>query len=795
MTSRSDQHNPGKRAEELRAELDRHNHLYYVLAQPEIGDREYDALYKELEAIEAAHPELLTPESPTQRVGGAALTAFNTVQHAAPMMSLNNTYARDELRDFDKRVRRLAGDLPLSYVLEPKIDGVAVSLRYEAGRLVLAATRGDGVEGDDITANVRTIRNIPLRLRADTPPPLLELRGEIYMTNAAFARLNTRQREAGAPPFANPRNATAGSLKQLDPRIVARRPLSAVLYATGATEGIDLATHRDLLECLEALGLPTVPRYWHCPDIDAALAALDELDPLRSELGIPVDGGVIKVNERSLYHTLGVTAKSPRWAVAYKYEPERAETVLRDITVQVGRTGVLTPVAELDATTVAGSTVRRATLHNQDEIRRKDIRIGDHVIIEKAGEVIPAVLRVLKEKRSGDEATFDMPTACPACGGAITQREGEVARRCENLQCPVQGVRLLNHFASRAALDIEALGGIVAEKLVARKVLDTPLDLFGLDKRALAALNLGTAAEPRVLGEKNATKLLEAVERARRLPLSRWLYALGIPNVGKTIARQNAAAHDSLFDVSDSPRLQAVLELDRLTEDARRANPKSRTHPLEATVERRQAEADLRDARKAGTSDDELRALRERIAEIKARETVECEKRAAEYDRLTARCEALRAELADAGLTGEVGPVVARSVLDFFASPRGRKLVERLRELDIEPRSDADDGATSGADLTGMTFVLTGTLEHMTRDEAAECIEQRGGKVTSSVSGNTTYLVAGANTGARKTSKADELGVTVLDEAGLMDLLGTSTSAKDAPPAAPPGPHQTELGF
>ncbi|MDD3277053.1 MAG: NAD-dependent DNA ligase LigA, partial [Kiritimatiellales bacterium] len=421
-------------AAELRAEIERHNRLYYLDAAPEISDRDYDALLKRLETLEKQFPELAAPDSPTRRVGGEPLKEFKNVRHAVPMISLANTYNKEELLEFDLRVKKLLGETPYSYVLEPKIDGVAISLRYENGLLVRALTRGDGTTGDDVTANIRTIKSIPLRL-ADSPPAVLEVRGEIYMTRKGFAALNEERQEAGLEPFANPRNACAGSLKQLDPKIVAARPLDALFYGLGQCSAV-FETHEQMLSSLTQYGLRITPKYWPCAEIQEVLTQLDALQNMRHSFPFEMDGGVIKVNQRNLYEQLGSTAKSPRWAVAYKYEPEQAETTLKEITIQIGRTGVLTPVAELEPVQLAGTVVKRATLHNEDEIKRKDIRVGDRVIVEKAGEIIPAVVRVVTEKRSGKEVEFDMQKACQALGITPVKLEGEVAWRIDDLHHP-----------------------------------------------------------------------------------------------------------------------------------------------------------------------------------------------------------------------------------------------------------------------------------------------------------------------------------------------------------------------
>src|SRR5581483_3501182 len=513
--------------------------------------REYDRLYKELADLETQLPDLITDDSPTQRVGGTPLKAFEQVPHLVPMLSLDNTYSEAEVANFYARIQRLLPCEKIPVVIEPKVDGVAVSLIYENGRLRQAATRGDGTIGDDITQNIRTIRSVPERLRG-TAPELLEVRGEVYMDKAGFEKLNEQRRKDGLPPFANPRNAAAGSLKQLDPTIVAKRPLGVVLYGTGQTKGVDVNVHSEIFPLLRKLGLPTTERCWVANSIDEVLDAIHELDSIRRQFAYQTDGAVVKVNSFAQRERLGFTAKSPRWAIAYKYEAERVETRLRDIVIQVGRTGILTPVAMLEPVFVSGSTVGRATLHNEDEIKRKDIRIGNTVVIEKAGEVIPAVVEVVKSKRSRDAKPFDFAKhihgKCPVCGGPIRRDPQFVAWRCENLQCPAQTTRRVEFFAARSALDIESVGGIVADKLVERGLVREPLDLFDLTTEQLAQLNLGTEQEPRVFGEKNATKAIRAIERARTLPLSRWLFALAIPDVGRTTATELARFQETIED-------------------------------------------------------------------------------------------------------------------------------------------------------------------------------------------------------------------------------------------------------
>ncbi|HQL51404.1 MAG TPA: NAD-dependent DNA ligase LigA [Kiritimatiellia bacterium] len=742
-----------ERLNDLREAIRRHDRLYYVEARPEIGDADYDALYRELEALERAHPEWVTPDSPTQRVGGAPLSAFRQVRHNPPMMSLDKTHSRADLLDFDTFLRRQVPDDVWDYVVEPKVDGVAFSLLYENGALTRAATRGNGEIGDDITANIKTLRAIPLRL-ADAPP-LLEVRGEVYMSRAGFAALNRREEEAGREPFMNPRNAAAGSLKQLDPREVARRPLDAVLYATGAVKGATFPTHSGLLQRLAGWGFRTPPWLRLCVDIQAVLAAIDELEALRHTFPFEIDGAVVKVNRRDLYERLGSTAKSPRWARAFKYEPERAETRIWKITVQVGRTGVLTPVAELEPVLLAGSEIARATLHNADEIARKDIRVGDRVWVVKAGDVIPAIESVLTEKRSGEECAFTMPETCPECGGPVARQSEEVAHRCINPACPAQRVCRLQHFASRDALDIRAIGGKVAEALVAQELVQDPLDLFALTLPQLEAFRIGDETSGTRRFGKNAQTALEALDAARTLPLDRWLYATGIPNVGVTVAEQIAAAHARFSDLAASPLLHAVLRLAELYDEAAAVNPRS-------TLNRPKDDAE-RDARQA------------RFNRV-------CGEIGVTGDQLVAA--GVAAKTPGSALPPLYSSVIkteaARSVLAYFSSDYGQRYLARLRELGIDPQAKARPQRAADAPLAGMTFVLTGTLTQP-RALMAEQIKAAGGIVQEAVTKQTRYLVAGENVGATKISKARSLGTTVIDEAGLLALLAGTASAANVP--------------
>ena len=544
------------RIEFLRREIDRHDRLYYVESRPVIGDRDYDLLYNELLELEKRHPEFFDSASPTQRVSGAPLEGFAQVAHEPPMQSLDKTHSKGELADFAAMVAKELPGEKFSYVVEPKVDGVSISLLYEDGRLTRAATRGNGTVGDDVTANVRTLKSVPLSL-PDDAPRRLEVRGEIYMSREGFVKLNEREEDAGREPFANPRNAASGSLKLLDAREVAARPLEIVIYNAGGAGCEDFATHGELVAKFAEWGFPVPPWSKLCGTMDEVFAAIDELEEKRHSFRFEIDGAVVKIGERTLYPRLGATAHGPRWARAYKYAPERAETEVLGITVQVGRTGVLTPVAELKPVELAGSVIARATLHNADQIARQDIRIGDSVWIVKAGDVIPAVESVIAEKRTGCEQPFTMPENCPVCGGATERKDGEVALRCVNPLCPAQLQRRIEHFASRNALDIRALGGTVIEAMVAQKLISDPLDLFTLRTVDLYALEVSGHR----FG-KNAVTVSEALAAAKTLPLHRWLFALGIPNVGAAVAKDIAAEHSRLSELAGSSVLKAVLEND-----------------------------------------------------------------------------------------------------------------------------------------------------------------------------------------------------------------------------------------
>jgi len=736
----------------LAKDILRHDQAYYVEAQPAISDQEYDRLYRELLALEAVHPELRTPDSPSQRVGGEPIDGFETIRHTVPMMSLDNTYSQEEVREFVDRVQKLLPGELLEWFVEPKADGIAIGLRFEYGLFTSGVTRGDGIAGDDVTANLRTIRSIPLRLnelgQAETPE-VLEVRGEVIMTRSGFEKLNHERVDAGEPLFANPRNATAGSLKQLDSTLVAKRPLDIVLYGSGEiVGGPAIDSQSDLLDVLGQVGFRTPQHTWRCSSVDEVLDAIDELDRVRGGFDYDTDGAVIKLNSFSQRDRIGATAKAPRWAMAYKYAPEQAQTRLNAITVQVGRTGTLTPVAELEPVFLDGSTISRATLHNEEEIARKDIRVGDTVIIEKRGDVIPGLIGVVKDERPAGAEPFDMQSAtgsqCPECDGEIRKDESFVAWRCINTRCPAQAAQRLEHFAARTALDIECLGDIVSDKLVERGLASEPLDLFSLSVEQLGPLNLGTDDEPRVFGEKNATKLVESLARACGMGLDRWLFAMAIPEMGRTTASSLAKFHDNLQAVAESPLLREVIALDEKIAETVRINPRSRKNRPNSDVD------------KAGRE----RLYKSLVSEIRD-----------SLGRLESLCFAkITKENGDhpPNYTTEVGPSVARSVLDWFASETGSATLERLAKLGIDPQGGRPSG---GGVFAGKRFVITGTLPTMSRDEAKEKIEANGGKTTGSVSKKTDYLLAGEQAGL-KLAKAESLGVTILDEVKFLKRIG-----------------------
>lgn len=560
--------NPEKRIQELRDQIRHHDELYYRQATPEIPDAEYDKLFRELETLEAQNPKLQDPNSPTQRVGGKPIDGFEQIEHPVPMLSIDDVFEQKDVAEpaveliaFYQRLRKNLGRDDVTATVEPKIDGVAVSLFYRNGKLIYAATRGDGRVGDNITHNVRTIRSIPFELKG-TIPSILEVRGEIFMPNEAFAAMNAERDEAGLPTFANPRNATAGTLKQLDPKVVAKRPLAFLAHGLGAYEGEALATEHDFHCLLDNLGIPANQPIITAHTLDEVLKAVSHINNHRHDLDYGTDGAVIKVLDRSEREQLGFTARAPRWAAAYKFLPEQQETTVKAISIQVGRTGVLTPVAELEPVLISGSTVSRATLHNQDEIDRKSIHIGARVLVEKAGEIIPAVVKVTHAVSGAPNfSIYDhVHGQCPSCSGPISQEDGFVAWRCTNFQCPAQAVTRIAHFASRKALDIEGLGETVAEALVRARLCHTPLELFDLKESTLADLNLGTDENPRRFGEKNSAKIIAALNYACRKPLNRWLYAMGIRQLGESAAKELSRLHATFSELTESFLLAELLK-------------------------------------------------------------------------------------------------------------------------------------------------------------------------------------------------------------------------------------------
>jgi len=729
-----------KRIAELRAEVSRHDELYHRKAKPEISDYDYDQLKTELAGLEQEFPQFASATSPTQKVGDDRAQGFREVAHRQRMLSLDNTYNEAEVRAFHARLTKLLGADDLRYTVEPKIDGLAVSLTYERGKFVRAVTRGKGDKGDDVTANVLTIRSLPRELKAGKAAPvpdLVEIRGEIYLTAAEFERINAERAAAGEELYANPRNTAAGTIKQLDSTEVARRNLSIVLYSLGYCEPGVVATQSELHERLKAWRLPGVERIWHARGIGEVWIAIGELDQLRRTFAYGTDGAVVKLDRLDQQREVGATDKAPRWAIAYKYKPDTARTQLNAITIQVGKTGILSPVAELTPVLLAGSTISRATLHNEEEIRRKDIRVGDLVEIEKAGEVIPAVLRSFPEERPRGAKEFDLVAAvggkCPVCGGKIAKlqvadEEAQgVAWKCQNYDCQAQRAGRLGFFCSRRALAIDGVGGVVAAKLVELDLVNDPPDLYDVPLETLATLNLGTAEEPRVFGEKNATKVAAAREAARALPLEKWLYALSVPDVGESTARELARRHRSFAELEDSKLLRAVLRKAELENEKENESPNSKKNPPKDDAER-----ERRKARRAEI-DAELAALEGGIL---------------------------------AGIPSDIGPAVAASTLEFFAGKPGQRLLAKLRKLGIDPPGTV---VAAGA-FTGKTFVLTGTLPTLKREEAEQKILAAGGKVSGSVSKKTSCVLAGEEAGS-KLDKAKELGVPVIDEAAFLRLL------------------------
>jgi DNA ligase (NAD+) len=655
----------------LRKESQRHDYLYYVLVQPEITDSEYDQLYKKLEELEAKLPNLITADSPTQRVSGQPTKEFATVSHLLPMLSLSNTYSENELIEFDERVRGLLRDDEYyQYVTELKIDGLAVSLIYENGILVRGVTRGDGTRGDDVTPNIKTIRSIPLRIyNAKTNKKTMEVRGEVFMSRKAFDQVNRIRLENDEPLFANPRNSAAGSLKLQDARLVAERGLNIFCYQLiDHTATAAQSLHMDNLQDLKRYGFPINPNTRLCSSLDEVLNYCKEWEKKRQKLPYEIDGVVIKLNDQNQHRRMGSTAKSPRWAIAFKFKATQAQTKIEKITWQVGRTGTVTPVAELDPVKLAGTTVSRATLHNPDEIERKDIREGDEVLIEKGGDIIPKVVDVFLEKRRSKSSSYQMPKTCPVCQTKLVRSEEEAALRCPNYDCLAQVNRRIEHFTSRGAMDIEGLGIALVEMLVKEGLIRDFADLYGLRAEEISPLER--------MGHKSADNLIKGIERSKKQTLHRLIFSLGIPFVGTTASRLLAEQYGNLDSIM-----------------------------------------------------------------------------AASFDSLEA-------------IDG-IGTKMAQSILAYFQSDRNRFIIEKLRAAGLQFSSEISFKDTA---LSGLTFVLTGTLSSMTREEASQLIIEKGGKVSSSVSNNTDYLLAGDKAGS-KLAKAQKLGVRVINEENFIRMI------------------------
>jgi DNA ligase (NAD+) len=662
------------RVQELREEIRYHNYRYYVLDDPVITDAEFDRLMQELIRLEEEYPELVTPDSPTQRIGAEPLDKFETVTHRVPMLSLENAFSESEVREFDERLKRfLKAGQDFEYVVEPKVDGCAVELVYEQGRLTVGSTRGDGFRGENVTQNLRTIQTIPLQLltRDEPAPELLEVRGEVYMDTEAFKKLNEERLARGESPFANPRNAAAGSLRQLDPKITASRPLFIFCYGVGEVQGRDFATQYEILETFKKWGIRVNPLIKKCRGIGEAIDYQHELEKGRHQQTYETDGAVIKMNSLELQERLGTKTRSPRWALAYKFAATQATTRVREIRVNVGRTGAVTPMAVMDPVEVGGVTVSRATLHNEDEVARKDVRVGDTVLIQRAGDVIPEVVKVIKEERPPDARPFKMPERCPVCDTPLIRPEGEAVTRCPNPDCRGALRRSILHFASKSAMDIDGLGEKIIDQLLEAGLITKVSDLYRLTEDDLIPLER--------FAEKSAANLIAAIENSKKVPLARLINALGIRYVGEATA-QLLAQHFG--------RLEELAQADE-----------------------------------------------EELLQIEG-----------------------------------IGPQVAQGLIEYFQNPKSQKLLQELQKLGVQPLPPEKRAKTP---LAGKTFVFTGGLEHFSRDEAKALVTARGGRVTSSVSAKTDYVVAGADPGS-KYAKARELGVTILDEEAFREMLKRS---------------------
>ena len=661
-----------KRIKELREQVNYHNYRYYVLDSPEISDAEYDRLFDELVELEKKHPELVTPDSPTQRVGAAPLEEFTTVRHSLPMLSLNKATSEAEFLDFHRRVRELSGvdEKKIKYTVEPKFDGLAVELVYRKGIFAVGSTRGDGVTGEDVTQNLKTVKSIPLKLLSKNPPELVEVRGEVIMNKDDFERLNKQREKSEEPLFANPRNAAAGSVRQLDSKITSLRPLNMFAYGIGRAEGRRLSNHWDSLQLLKKLGFKISDYVELCNSVGQVRGYYDKLEKKRNDLPYEIDGMVIKVNDFDLQRDIGELSRSPRWAVAWKFPPQQETTKVKNIIVSVGRTGALTPVAMLEPVRVGGVEVSRATLHNEDEVKKKDVRVGDTVVIQRAGDVIPEVVKVVKSKRTGKERKFVMPDKCPVCGSKAERPPGEAIHRCTGIACPAQIKENLAHFAWKGAMDIDGLGFKLLEQMVDKKIIQDQADLYFLKKQDIMKMDR--------MGDKLAENILNAIDKSRNPSLTNLIYALGIRNVGYHLA--NVLARN--FKSIDSLSKQSIEDL-------------TQVH--------------------------------------------------------------------------EIGPIVGESIYNFFHNPKNLKVLEKLKKGKV--KFPEEKVAAKKTPLSGKTFVLTGGLDTLTRDEARQIIEDMGGRVTSSVSKKTDFVIVGKDPGS-KYDKALELKVKTLDEEEFRKLTG-----------------------
>ena len=740
------------RAEELRQQIDHHNYRYYVLDDPEVPDAEYDRLLRELQDLEGRFPELVTPESPTQRVGAEPLEGFAEVEHQVPMLSLENAFAEADMRAFDRRVRAELGRDRVTYLAEPKLDGLAISLTFEKGLLLRAATRGDGRRGEDVTAQVRTIRSVPLRLLGKGWPALIEVRGEVFLPKAGFEAINAKARKEGGKTFANPRNAAAGSLRQLDPRITAQRPLDMLCYGFGAVEGGTLApTQSETLDLLRGWGLWTSPELQVLDGVDACIAFHEEIETKRDTLDYDIDGVVYKVDSLTDQEALGFVSRAPRWAIAYKFPAQEELTTVEAVVFNVGRTGAITPMARLKPVFVGGATIANATLHNMDEVWRKDVRVGDKVFVRRAGDVIPEVVRVLPEYRRPGAKPVELPRACPECGSRVVKPVGEAVARCTGgLYCPAQRREAIWHFASRRGMDIEGLGEELIEQLVDKGLLEDPAGIYSLAEKVdrLVALER--------MGEKSVGNLLAAIEQSKSTTLARFILALGIREVGEATAQALAHAFP------DFEQLMSVR-----VEDLVRQRGVKGVGPKSARAIRR-----FFDGSPNLVFEGELSSwlAAQKIPGVNVKVATALADRFADLDALS---EAQEEDLVNRkeSLVPGVGEAVAEQIVGFFAEPHNREVIKKLLDAGVSwetPRVPA--AAPTERPLAGKTVVITGTLSRA-RDQIKTDLQARGAKVTGNVSKNTDYLIAGSDPGSKLT-KARELGVAVVDEDGLAQLMG-----------------------